>query len=86
MGNNLGVQGFELIPVSRLNMGIPDKSRLVIRAGDQRIADQVIYCNSRDSRRKGLLGRRILASDENTGLSQREIGRRQFNSHAGYAF
>jgi uncharacterized membrane protein (UPF0127 family) len=64
MGNNLGVQGFELIPVSRLNMGIPDKSRLVIRAGDQRIADQVIYCNSRDSRRKGLLGRRILASDE----------------------
>jgi uncharacterized membrane protein (UPF0127 family) len=60
----LGVHGLEFIPVPKLNMDIPDKSRLVIRAGSREIADQVIYCNSGDSRRKGLLGRRILAPNE----------------------
>ena len=45
-------------------MDIQDKSRLVIRAGNQKIADNVIYCISRDSRRKGLLDRYILTPDE----------------------
>ena len=45
-------------------MQILDKSRLVIYTGDKEIADCIIYCRSRVSRRKGLLGRTCLAADE----------------------
>ena len=45
-------------------MEIQDKSRLAIYAGDQEIADRVIYCNSHESRRKGLLGRSRVDPDE----------------------
>ncbi len=45
-------------------MGIGDQSRLVIFSDNQVIADHVIYCISRRSRRKGLLGRSQLAVNE----------------------
>ncbi len=45
-------------------MGIQDQSRLVVLSDDDVIADSVIYCCSRDSRRKGLLGRSQLAVNE----------------------
>jgi uncharacterized membrane protein (UPF0127 family) len=45
-------------------MGIRDQSGLVIFSGDRPIADQVIFCASRHSRRKGLLGRSQLTVNE----------------------
>ncbi len=45
-------------------MGIRDQSGLVVFSGDRPIADQVIFCTSRHSRRKGLLGRSQLTVNE----------------------
>ena len=45
-------------------MKIRDKTRLVIYADDQAIADRVVYCSSHDSRRKGLLGQSCIEPDE----------------------
>ncbi|NIS80731.1 MAG: hypothetical protein GTO14_11100 [Anaerolineales bacterium] len=54
---------------------IGDKERIVIFDGDDVLARDVIFCCSSDSRREGLLGRKVLGSEEGV-LLKMPAGRR----------